>query len=73
MCQDNEVERLLRFTFSGLEREFENMLEFRARNSDPLVVPNYHRIYYAYHMRRGNYRAGKSPEMSLGRSFSNVC
>jgi nuclear pore complex protein Nup160 len=59
MCEANEVDKLLRFSWTGLQIEFEKTISFRARNSDPLGLPNYFSILYAYHINRADYRSGK--------------
>lgn len=59
MCENGEVELLTRLSFVGLEADLERNLAFRARNSDPLALPNYYKILYAYHVAKGDYRSGE--------------
>lgn len=65
MCEANEVDQLLRFSFMGMQSEFERTLSFRARNSDPMSTPNYYQILYAYHITKGDYRSGKLVFLTL--------
>jgi nuclear pore complex protein Nup160 len=59
MCENNEVGRLNSLGFVGFQKEVENMLSFKARNSDPLRFPNYYKVLYSWHIARGDYRSGK--------------
>lgn len=72
MCESNEVDRLLRFSWSGLQEEFEKTIAFRARNSDPLAVPNYFAILYAYHSNRADYRSAAIAMYQHGRKVGEL-
>lgn len=60
MCENGQVDALTRYSFAGLEADLERNLAFRARNSDPLAVPNYYKILYAFYISKGDLRSGKS-------------
>ncbi|KAI7942055.1 hypothetical protein MJO28_012082 [Puccinia striiformis f. sp. tritici] len=49
------IPSLEEFSWSGLQTEFEKTIAFKARNSDPLSVPNYFGILYAYHINHCNF------------------
>ncbi|PLW49745.1 hypothetical protein PCASD_01568 [Puccinia coronata f. sp. avenae] len=72
MCEANEVDRLIHFTWLGLQTEFEKTISFRARNSDPLVPPNYFAILYAYHMNRADYRSAAIAMYQHGRKIGDI-
>ncbi|KAH9448308.1 hypothetical protein MJO28_011854 [Puccinia striiformis f. sp. tritici] len=72
MCEANEVDRLLRFSWVGLQTEFEKTIAFRARNSDPLSVPNYFAILYAYHINRADYRSAAISMYQHGRKIGDI-
>ncbi|CDS01320.1 related to nuclear pore complex protein Nup160 [Sporisorium scitamineum] len=57
MCEEGHIQPLLHFTFPGLQSEVEKTLSFKARNSDPLSVPNYYAVLYSYHIFRGNLKS----------------
>ncbi len=57
MCEEGHIQPLLHFTFPGLQTEVERTLSFKARNSDPLSVPNYYSVLYSYHVFRGDLKS----------------
>lgn len=57
MCEESHIQLLLHFTFPGLQNEVEKTLSFKARNSDPLSVPNYYAVLYSYHVFRGDLKS----------------
>ncbi|WWC70656.1 uncharacterized protein I206_104607 [Kwoniella pini CBS 10737] len=57
MCENNEVGRLNSLGFIGFQKDVEEMLRFKARNSDPLRFPNYYKVLYSWHIARGDYRS----------------
>lgn len=57
MCEEGHIQPLLHFTFPGLQSEVEKTLSFKARNSDPLAVPNYYSVLYSYHVFRGDLKS----------------
>jgi len=65
MCECNEVGRLNSLSFIGLQQDVEDILAFKARNSDPLRFPNYYKVLYSWHISRGNYRSGESTDNSM--------
>ena len=58
MCEENAVENLMAFEFTGISSEVEAVLAFKARNADPRLRPCYSRILYTWYIRRGDYRNG---------------
>jgi len=60
MCENNEVGRLNALGFIGFQQKVEELLSFKARNSDPLRYPNYYKVLYSWHISRGDYRSGTS-------------
>ncbi|KAG0149461.1 hypothetical protein CROQUDRAFT_39766 [Cronartium quercuum f. sp. fusiforme G11] len=72
MAEANEVDKLMRFSFLGLQQELERTLAFRARNSDPLAQPNYHQMLYAYHITKGDYRSAALAMYQHGRRIADV-
>lgn len=58
MCENNEVGRLNALGFIGFQPKVEELLSFKARNSDPLRYPNYYKVLYSWHIARGDYRSG---------------
>lgn len=59
MCEKNEVGRLNSLGFIGFQTDVEELLRFKARNSDPLRKPNYYKVLYSWHVTRGDYRSGE--------------
>lgn len=51
---------LNQYSFAGLQSDLERELAFRARNSDPLALPNYYEVSYAFHISKGDYRSGEN-------------
>jgi len=72
MCEANQVDQLLRFSWLGLQTEFEKTISFRARNSDPLAPPNYFAILYSYHMNRADYRSAAISMYQHGRRIGDI-
>jgi len=58
MCEQNAVEMLIGFDFSGIASEVEAALAFKARNAEPCSRPYYSRILYAWYTKRGDFRNG---------------
>ena len=58
MCEENAVEKLVQFDFTGITSEIEAALAFKARNADPRSRPSYPKILYAWYVKRGDYRNG---------------
>lgn len=65
MCEENAVERLITFNFAGLSDYVEEVLSFKARNSNPCDRPFYSRILYAWYAAKGDYRNGE--HLAVGR------
>lgn len=57
LCERNELEQLVRFSYVDLEHDVVNILETRARSVD-LTKHNYYDLLYAFHVYRGNFRKG---------------
>jgi nuclear pore complex protein Nup160 len=57
MCEANEIGRLNSLGFIGFQKEVEERLNFKARNSDPCRNPNYYEVLYSWHISRGDYRS----------------
>ncbi|KAH9817318.1 nucleoporin Nup120/160-domain-containing protein [Melampsora americana] len=72
MCEANEIDQLLRFSFLGLQNEFERTISFRARNSDPMSTPNYYQVLYAYHITKGDYRSAGMAMYQHGKRVGEV-
>jgi hypothetical protein len=70
MCESNEVGRLNQLGFVGMQKEVEGLLSYKARNSDPLRVPNYYNVLYSWYISRGDYRSGESCTNSRSSSAS---
>lgn len=58
MCESNEVGRLNQIGFAGMQKETETLLNYKARNSDPLRFPDYYKVLYSWYISRGDYRSG---------------
>lgn len=58
MCEENAVQKLVQFEFTGITNEIEAALAFKARNADPRSRPSYSKILYAWYVKRGDYRNG---------------
>ena len=58
MCEENAIEKLVAFEFTGISNEVEAVLAFKARNADPRLRPCYSKILYTWYIRRGDYRNG---------------
>ncbi|THU83924.1 hypothetical protein K435DRAFT_870799 [Dendrothele bispora CBS 962.96] len=56
VCENNWVNHLMTFNFSGFANEVEDALAFKARNVDPRLQPSYSRILYSWYLHRGDYR-----------------
>ncbi|WVW84551.1 hypothetical protein I302_106585 [Kwoniella bestiolae CBS 10118] len=70
MCENNEVGRLNSLGFIGFQKDVEEMLRFKARNSDPLRFPNYYKVLYSWHIARGDYRSAGEIMYLQGRRFA---
>ncbi|WVF69357.1 hypothetical protein IAT40_004133 [Kwoniella sp. CBS 6097] len=70
MCENNEVGRLNSLGFIGFQKDVEEMLRFKARNSDPLRFPNYYKVLYSWHISRGDYRSAGEIMYLQGRRFA---
>ncbi|WWD18377.1 hypothetical protein CI109_102827 [Kwoniella shandongensis] len=70
MCENNEVGRLNTLGFIGFQKDVEEMLRFKARNSDPLRFPNYYKVLYSWHLTRGDYRSAGEIMYLQGRRFA---
>ncbi|ODN74422.1 hypothetical protein L202_06819 [Cryptococcus amylolentus CBS 6039] len=70
MCERNEVGRLNALGFIGLQRDVEELLRFKARNSDPLRTPNYYKVLYSWHITRGDYKSSGEIMYLQGRRFA---
>ncbi|WVQ72883.1 hypothetical protein IAR50_002444 [Cryptococcus sp. DSM 104548] len=70
MCERNEVGRLNALGFIGFQREVEELLRFKARNSDPLRTPNYYKVLYSWHITRGDYKSAGEIMYLQGRRFA---
>ncbi|KAI0063071.1 hypothetical protein BV25DRAFT_1907210 [Artomyces pyxidatus] len=56
MCDENAVEKFISFNFVGVADEVEDVLSWKARNSDPRQRPSWSRILYTWYVSRGDYR-----------------
>ncbi|KDQ20617.1 hypothetical protein BOTBODRAFT_626620 [Botryobasidium botryosum FD-172 SS1] len=72
MCENEEVDQLMKLNFIGFQSEVEDTLAFKARNTDPLARPNYARILYAWHVFKGDYRSAGSTMYQHGRQLSEL-
>ncbi|OCF41500.1 hypothetical protein I317_04703 [Kwoniella heveanensis CBS 569] len=70
MCENNEVGRLNSLGFIGFQKDVEELLRFKARNSDPLRFPNYYKVLYSWHISRGDYRSAGEIMYLQGRRFA---
>lgn len=58
MCENNQVELLLRFNFVGFSNQLERALMSKLQSEDPLSKPDYAQILFAYYVQKGDYRNG---------------
>jgi nuclear pore complex protein Nup160 len=72
MCEANEVGRLVSLGFIGFQRDVEERLNFKARNSDPLRTPNYYKVLYSWHISRGDYRSAGEIMYAQGQRFAEA-
>lgn len=72
MCEAGQVGRLTRLGFIGFQRDVEERLTFKARNSDPLKAPNYYRVLYSWHIARGDYRSAAEIMYAQGQRFASL-
>lgn len=72
MCEAGQVGRLARLGFIGFQRDVEERLTFKARNSDPLKAPNYYRVLYSWHIARGDYRSAAEIMYAQGQRFASL-
>lgn len=56
MCANDAVPQLLELPFTGIEHLVESELTFKARNSDPRAMPDYHRVLYAWYISKTDFR-----------------
>ncbi|GMK57727.1 hypothetical protein CspeluHIS016_0405610 [Cutaneotrichosporon spelunceum] len=73
MCEANEIGRLNSLGFIGFQKEVEERLNFKARNSDPLRTPNYYEVLYSWHISRGDYRSAGETMYAQATRFAEVC
>lgn len=72
MCEAHEVGRLVSLGFIGFQRDVEERLNFKARNSDPLRTPNYYKVLYSWHISRGDYRSAGEIMYAQGQRFAEA-
>ncbi|KAK9767716.1 hypothetical protein K7432_002282 [Basidiobolus ranarum] len=72
MCENNQADRLCRFSFVGLQQEVEQTLLLKARHGDVLATPNYYKILYVYHVFRGDYRNAAAAMYRYARRLGTV-
>ncbi|ORX89184.1 hypothetical protein K493DRAFT_318887 [Basidiobolus meristosporus CBS 931.73] len=72
MCENNQTDRLCRFSFVGLQQEVEQTLLLKARHADILSTPNYYKILYVYHVFRGDYRNAAAAMYRYARRLATV-
>ncbi|WVR06261.1 hypothetical protein IAU60_003291 [Kwoniella sp. DSM 27419] len=70
MCENSEVGRLNSLGFIGFQKDVEELLRFKARNSNPLRTPNYYKVLYSWHISRGDYRSAGEIMYLQGRRFA---
>ncbi len=71
MCEEGHIQPLLHFTFPGLQSDVEKTLSFKARNSDPLSVPNYYSVLYSYHVFRGDLKSAVRSCISIPKGWAS--
>jgi hypothetical protein len=59
MAEADAVDRLISFNFMSFQDEVEQILAWKARNTDPRAQPDYFKILYAWYIVRGDYRSGR--------------
>lgn len=64
MCDSGNADLLLKYGFVGLQDEFEKCLSFRARNANPLALPDNYKILYAWQCILNDYRGGECADVS---------
>lgn len=67
MCESGQAASLVAFSFIGLHGEVEKTLSFKARNANPLAVPNYSKILFAWYTSRSDHRHGEFRNRLLDR------
>lgn len=72
MCEANEIGRLNSLGFIGFQKEVEERLNFKARNSDPLRSPNYYQVLYSWHISHGDYRSAGETMYAQATRFGEV-
>ncbi|KAI6652016.1 Nuclear pore complex protein [Oopsacas minuta] len=55
LCTKKKYKLLCAFSYSGVEKEIEDVLESRARSADPMTG-NYYSLLHTFYSNRGNYR-----------------
>jgi len=70
MCENYGAEQLCNYPFTGLEEDIDEALEQKCHNMEDIKSTQpYHKILYAWRIKRGNYRGGMSSFFS-SRSFT---
>ncbi|CAK9785053.1 hypothetical protein CC85DRAFT_277004 [Cutaneotrichosporon oleaginosum] len=72
MCEANEIGRLNSLGFIGFQKEVEELLNYKARNSDPLRAPNYYEVLYSWHISRGDYRSAGETMYAQANRYAEV-
>ncbi|CAO1635930.1 unnamed protein product [Jaminaea pallidilutea] len=72
MCEAGHISQLLDFNFAALQPEVERNLSFKARNSDPLVEPNYYHILYSYYAQRADFKSAGAVMYQQGRRLNDI-
>lgn len=67
MCANDAVPQLLELPFTGIEHLVESELTFKARNSDPRALPDYHRVLYAWYISKTDFRNAAVVQYQQGR------
>lgn len=66
MVENNAGERLCQYPWIGLQDEVDDALTFKCSQIlDVSAGPQFHKVLYAWRIRRGDYRGGKSFESGL--------
>ncbi|GAA6058592.1 hypothetical protein JCM10212_007031 [Sporobolomyces blumeae] len=72
VCENGATSLLTTLSFVGLEADLERNLAFRARNSDPLARPDYHKVLYAWHVSKGDYRSAGTVMYQQARRIAEI-
>jgi hypothetical protein len=66
MVEQNEGARLCQYPFVGLQDEVDEALAFKCSNMlDVSTGPQFHKVLYAWRVKRGDYRGGKNPSPNM--------